>query len=930
VVLLDRDTELAALAAEVTEARSGSGRLVVVEGPAGIGKTSLLAAVGEAARAQGMTVLRAQAGPLEQGFSFGVARQLYAPLQSSPAWAELTVGAAALASRALGDAVPEPAGGEDAVHAAAHGLVWLTANLAERAPAVLVVDDVHWADAPSLRWLTQLARTLDELPLAVLAAVRTGEPPGHPELLAELLATSALPPVRPRPLGSAATHALVRDRLPAATPAFVQACHAACGGNPFLLGALLGELDAEDVAPTDEAADRLSAFGPDQVVRTVERQLAHLPEGAGDLAHALAVLDTPVPLRHAASVAELETGRAAELADALRAAGLLAPGDRLALAHPIVSAALYQQLPRGERARRHARAAELLLGDDTDPERGALHLLRTEPAADPATVAALRAAAARASARGAPETASDYLRRALDEPPTERAVHAAVLLELGLALAATLQPGATELFRRSVELADDPVARAEAAVRGARAVALASGLDDARAIAAAGLADVDAVPDETVARLEAEFMAAGIPLPEAQDEIRARLRRPLAPRSASELWRVVAAGEATFAGRPAPESLALLEPVFADGALAREQGSVLHTIAGCTLVWNEALDTAAALCDAVIDAARPRGWVTAVAHASYIRAMARLEAGAVQEAAEDGRFALDFKLTTLREPAALLFTASPVVDALLGQGAIDDADRMLTALPVAEPFPELLPSPILLQSRARLRHAQGRAEEALGDLREAARRWEAFGIRHAGLADWRAGAAAVLVELGEAGEARRLSAEQLALAEPLGCPGALAASLHAHALTAPRNERIVLLERAVAVTDGSQARLEHARSLLELGAALRRAGRRTECRAPLRRALDLASRGGAVVLARRADAELRTAGARPRRAMLTGPEALTGAEQRVATLAAQGHTNRQIAQELFVSRRTVETHLAHAFQKLGISGRDQLEAQLTA
>lgn len=132
----------------------------------------------------------------------------------------------------------------------------------------------------------------------------------------------------------------------------------------------------------------------------------------------------------------------------------------------------------------------------------------------------------------------------------------------------------------------------------------------------------------------------------------------------------------------------------------------------------------------------------------------------------------------------------------------------------------------------------------------------------------------------------------------------------------------------MALTAGSPCALEHARGLVELGAALRRANRRADARTPLRRALDLGERDGMLLLAGRARDELHAAGARPRRPALTGPEALTPTEHRVATLAAAGHSNRDIAQQLYVTRRTVETHLTHAFQKLDISARDQLAERL--
>ena len=411
-----------------------------------------------------------------------MARQLFEPLRLRPEWEALTVGAAGLAERALAPEAGEPASAGDAMHAAVRGLVWLASNLGERGPAVFVIDDVHWADAPSLHWLALLARSLGELRIGVVCALRSGEPAAAPELLAELLASAPEPPVRPRALGPVATETLVRERLPVASAGFAHACHAVTGGNPFLLGALLTQLIADAVVPDDEAATRLGAFGSEQVARVVERQLARLPDGAGSLARAVAVLGPGAPLRHAAGLARLELAAAARAADALRAAGLLANGPGLTLAHPLIEGTLYTSLPAGERALRHADAARLLAVERADPERIGLHLLRTEPAGDPATVATLRDAARRAGARGAPQSAATYLRRAVAEPPPDAAGDADTQLELGLALAAYMHPDAyqLDLLHDAVAVAATPVQRGATALSGARALGLSGRCDRGR------------------------------------------------------------------------------------------------------------------------------------------------------------------------------------------------------------------------------------------------------------------------------------------------------------------------------------------------------------------------------------------------------------------------------------------------------------------
>ncbi len=924
--LLDRDVELAELGRQLAAARAGSGRVIVVEGPAGIGKSTLLAAAGRTARMDGATVLRARCSPLEQHAAWGMARQLFEPLRTSPGWDELTVGAAGLAERALATEVEEPVLAGDAMHSAARGLVWLASNLGERGPAVLVIDDVHWADAPSLRWLALLARSLVELRVGVVCAVRSGEPAAAPELLAELLASVTEPPVRPRALGPVATETLVRERLPAASAGFAHGCHAVSGGNPFLLGALLTQLVADGIAPDDEAAARLEAFGSEQVARVIERQLARLPDGAGSLASAVAVLGPGAALRHAAGLARLEFAGAIGAADALRAAGLLEDGPGLTLAHPLIAGTLYASLPAGERALRHADAAAMLASERADPERIGLHLLHTEPACESATVSILRDAARRASGRGAPQSAAAYLRRAVAEPPPDAAEDADARLELGLALAAYMQTDAFDLLHEAVTAAITPLQRGAIALSGARALGLSGRFDPAVALCRQALDHAEAYPPELRERLEAELVCNGLVHASTIGESRRYVREHRPGLSALELWRVTAAAEAMFENQAAAKALALLRPVLEQGALAAEPGSLLWSVTAVTLIAEDELGTALAQCEALIDIARPRGWLMALTHSSMFRAMALVRAGEIRDAEADARLAFEYKLPVSPAPA-MLWCLSFLVDALVEADDLAAADAALTtAGQQADPPAGALAAPLLLQGRARLRLAQHRPEDALADARGAAARADELGVSHPVFAGWRAEAVEALVILGETAEAQRLAREQLELSERLGTPGARGAALRVLART--MTEPIPYLEQAAEMLAGSPARLEHTRALVVLGAALRRANRRAEARVPLRRALEQADRSGMRLLARRAREELNAVGARPRRSALSGPGALTPAEHRVAQLAARGHGNRAIAERLYVTRRTVETHLTHVFQKLDIRSRGELAAAL--
>jgi DNA-binding CsgD family transcriptional regulator len=184
--------------------------------------------------------------------------------------------------------------------------------------------------------------------------------------------------------------------------------------------------------------------------------------------------------------------------------------------------------------------------------------------------------------------------------------------------------------------------------------------------------------------------------------------------------------------------------------------------------------------------------------------------------------------------------------------------------------------------------------------------------------------------LGPCDEAREIAAAALRGARTRGLPAEIGIALRAQALVAGERPDIERLQAAVGELERSDMAIEHARGLVELGAALRRHGHRSDAREPLALGLERAQRCGATALAQRALTELQATGARPRRLVLTGADALTPSERRIAILAAEGRSNREIAQTLFVTTKTVETHLSHIYRKLDISGRTQLSAVLAA
>jgi len=335
------------------------------------------------------------------------------------------------------------------------------------------------------------------------------------------------------------------------------------------------------------------------------------------------------------------------------------------------------------------------------------------------------------------------------------------------------------------------------------------------------------------------------------------------------------------------------------------------------LTWAGEFEAAGRICDTVLADARRRGSMSMVAHASCLHSMISRRLGRLEEAADAARLALDFKLAT-SPPLAVAWAASLGVEALTRLGRLDEADAMAGVAAGREPPEGWIHTVSFRQARGALRVAQHRPDEALADLLAAGEGWQALGVTNPAVASWRTAAVAAYRALGQHDEAAALAAEQLALARKAGRPLTLGIALRVHGD----------LAEAIGVLEASPARYELALALADHGASLRRSGQRTQAREPLLRALDLAERTGAAGLAAEVKRELLAAGARPRRAALTGPDALTAGERRVAALAADGASNRQIAEHLFVTQATVETHLRHAFRKLNITTRADLPATL--
>jgi DNA-binding CsgD family transcriptional regulator len=930
-VLLEREVELELVERLLSEAPQGRGSLLLFEGPAGIGKSRLLAAARERAEERGFQVLRARGGELEREFSNGVVRQLYEPLLAQSDAEErrvLLAGAARLAAPLLELVEPAspPSGGQDASFATLHGLYWLTVNLAERAPTFLAIDDLQWCDSPSLRFLSYLARRLDGLPVVVAASVRTGEPVADTTILAELDRDPLATIVRPAPLTVDAVAQLLRAALESdLAPEFLQAVDSACGGNPLLLNELVRAVAAEGIEPTASGAARVAKLGPATLARVVLQRVRRLGPDAEALARAVAILGDESELSVAAALAALDPDAAVAAAGALGRAEIFRAQGRLGFGHPVLRTAVYADLASAERELAHERAAELLTDMGAAPQHVAAHLLHVPPRARGAAVTTLRHAARRATAEGASDAARAYLERALAEPPDEDQ-RAEVLFELGIAEMRSALPGAIGHLEEASERLQAQPQRVEAVLALASAFYTDGRLPDAADVLLRTIETLDPQDDALAQRLEAQLIAWARFDARLYQMARARLGRIVEHARddtfGGSLLLALAASELARAAESPERARALVERVLAGDLLLADESWQAYAVTVGVLLTLDELDEAVRRYTVWLEDARRRGLAFAFARAAAFRALAMLRRGELVEAEADARTALA-ALSSLVGKGAHPELPSYLAEVFAERGHLTEALATLEEAGVPDQGPTFQAAR-WFDTRGRLRIANRDPVGGLADLLDVGERLQAFGVRNPSHSPWRSGAALVLAGQGEHEEARRLVWEEVELARRWGAPRPLGVALRSAGLVEGGADGLELLRESVDVLATSPARLERAKSLTELGAALRRTNQRAAARDLLQEGLDLAERCGATPVVERAHTELLATGARPRRLVRTGVDALTPSERRVAQMAADGQTNREIAQALFVTPKTIEVHLSNTYRKLDINARSQL------
>lgn len=910
--LVDRAAELGLLSDAIEDAAAGLGRLALVEGPPGIGKSRLAAEARQLARRRGFGVLSARGSVLERGFAFGAVRQLMEPLLADPEQRDRLLGGAAAAAAPVFDIVttaPEPSA--DASFAILHGLYWLIVRAAETGPLLLVVDDLQWCDSGTVRFLAYLVRRVSDLPVLVLATRRTGEQNTDEAALTDLTYSFDTLVVEPGPLSAAGVAALVRQRLGGTDPVFADACRRTTGGNPLLLRQLLRALESEQVVPDAAHADTVNAIGSRAVSSVVLRRLAALGQEVSEVARAVAVLGDGCSLATVAALAGLSEEQTAQAAVRAAEAEILRDALPLGFVHPVVRESVYQNLPAVRRGRAHEQAAALLSDRNADPELVAAQLLFAPLRGADWVVPALARAATVARERGAPDSAVRYLRRALAEPP-KAARRAEVLAQLGLVETITAGTAAVDHLQEAYRGLPPGRLAAEVAMATAQALVFAGTPGSATATAFAAADEVPADLVDERQRLEAVGRVGGYmhgldpatwrdrPAVVHGDGVGARMlccylgwEKLLGSADRAEavrLARFALEGTALVEADPGlfwVTAAFVLSSADADlggfwddmRARAHEQGSLFTAMS--TNVWN----------------AHDQWW-----H------------GDLREAEDSLRVAMDQAVEWGTPVVATAYAEAFLIQVLLERGDRAGARALVDAVDAQPRIGE--GRRLYSESKALLLLAEGSPDQALGSAAVVEELMPH--VRNPVYRPWRSVRARALAALGRRDEAVDLVSQELELARSWGAPRLVGRTLRIRGRLRDGDGRADLTE-AIELLESTTAPAELARTL----AALAELEPAPQAVALWTRAHALAQSCGADGLRLACASRLQAAGA-----PVPGPPAglarLTGSERRAVTLFGSGLEVTEIAERLLYTPTVIRQRLATARVRLGLSTDEAL------
>ncbi|MBB5895071.1 AAA family ATPase [Kutzneria kofuensis] len=936
-MLCERETEFGLVAEALQAAADGHGSLMVITGPLGIGKTALLGGLPSLAGLQGARVMRANGALLEQDFAFGLVRQLLEPVLASVDQRqrdEWLAGAAEPARLVFDDlAGPDetqewehlrwddgrPDGGVR--HTVLHGLLMLLTAISLQRPVLVVVDDLQWADQPSLRWLGYLAKRLGGVRATVVVTVREGDPLSERPLV-RAVTDGARRTLRPGPLSLASTRLMVAEEFgEPGEEEFVQACHEVSDGNPmFLMSVLLG-MAVSGYRPIAADAPIARSLLPSQLRERLTSCLSSQPAGIQSFVKAMAVLGEQADAELLGQLSELDPIGCVEAARVLDRMGLLACTTPVPkFLHMAVQDAVEQLMSADDAERLHRRAAALLHAGGYPAEQVAAHLLVISADQDDWTILVLRAAADTALSRGAPEVATRYLRRALLDCSSDGSDRAMLLVELATAECWFDPAAAVRHISQAVPLLSSTRERALAVSRIAPPLlgVASSPVLDVIAQVAAELGDPDKLAGtdrELALSLEARLRCTQADNPARLAMAVERLRElgdhpSLDTRGERELAAVLVHAGTLSGGLPAAQAVPLARRIVEHEPAVASHAHAAVPLVVTTLVAGDCDDVAGPWLDLALRQARRQNAVVPQAiittHQSMILMRARMLSQARGAAAEGLALADADWLRTVSAPTKALAMVAIETD------SVDLAERLLAKCTEhGEALPSLWP---LHMVRAWLAARDGRLGQALNHLYDLGRRTERIGWRNPAIVPWRSWAAGLHHQLGEQADAVELVRTEHEMAREWGSATAMGRALRVWGTITEGPKGTQLLRDAITTLDNSAHQLELARAQAALGARL----------------------GGA-----EGDVYLRQAGAvestpwlpvrstAPTRTTATRTQ-LTKTERKVAMLAAAGRTNGEIADELGVSSRAVEKHLTNSYRKLAVPGRAGLVAAMLA
>ncbi|HEV7607670.1 MAG TPA: AAA family ATPase, partial [Steroidobacteraceae bacterium] len=767
--LRERAAELTQLSAVLAAAGSGRGQVCVVEGPSGVGKSRLLDECAAFAEASGMRILRARCSELTCDYSFGIARNLFEDTvirADSEMRGVLMQGPAALAEPVFGH------GEASDVFGVIHGLYWLTVNLAEQRPLAIVVDDLPWADDLSLQFLAYLADRLDDLPVALVLSVRSGDSGTESQVMTHLLDTATSPPIRPADLSEEAVEELLAELNEHDVDAdLTPKVFRETGGNPFLVVAVADALRAgEDTEVTT----------PQLVRRRIARRLTRLRPAARQLAKAGSVLGDGVALRDAIQLVGLEPDDGIAAAEELVSATVLASSDPVTFAHRIVRMAIYQLLEPAERLALHADSAKLLAGGRAEPEAVAEHLLISGAILEPWVLTALQNAGQAALRKGAPESAVRYLRHAL-KISSSTSVPPRALIDLGLAEAAAGEPMSMSRFEQALELIREPDERADALYSLGQTLYRFGRYGEAGATFRRGVQLFEGGDEQVRLRFEGAAWSADTHLAPTKYQ----------PPSATNVSgdgpgdRAVLAVHALNAALtipPAARAGELALRALGNGALLAEQTSLGASVNLAILALHHAdrLIEAHEAADAAVRDACGRGARLAYAEASVIRAMVLYTRGRVNDAAADAQAAFD--LLQHKEHAHAKTALAVLVHCMIDRGELNEATKILSlADDPLTPTPAIDTYAHIALGRLNLR--RGMIDDARRNVEAAENSFRDFGMINPTSLPWRSLAGLIAHISGDGARAQALIAEEIRLARLFGVAIPLGLALQRRALT---------------------------------------------------------------------------------------------------------------------------------------------------